>query len=590
MARMKVGGTVRGTATVMGGRRQQGTSIAIMAAMILVLGFFLIYPALLIFIQTFNVSADILVGAPQWGLENWRVAFQHSRLWQALGNSVMIWALTVGISFPIAVVVAWTLARTNIPASRTLEFMFWVSFMMPGISTTIAWIGLMDPFLGLANKLLTLLPFIETGPFDIFSVPGIIWANLMANGVAIKVMLLTPAFRNMDSRLEEAARISGATNLQTMLRVTLPVMAAPMVLVLALQFLRIFQSFEIEQLLGVPFGFFVYSTMIFSLLRTSGVPNYQEATVLASATLLFVAVIIPLQRWMIHRRHYTTITSGFMPGLIDLGRLRFLAIGGIWLLVALLTVFPFMVLVFGSFMNRAGYFNITPIFVFDHWIAIMVDPLFIRGLKTTLVLAITAAISSPLLFSIIAYVIVRTRWRGRAALDMIIWGSAAIPGMLSSLGLLLVFVGTPGLAILYGTIVPLIIVVILQGNTTGVNITKGVIIQVGTDMEDAARISGAGWVRTYVQIWIPLLMPTLLLLATMNFVFAAGATSSIILLATRGTFTLSVMALEIASSEAGNQEQASIVGIFLIIMTVGLALIARRFGLRLGVSHERPSR
>lgn len=162
--------------------------------------------------------------------------------------------------------------------------------------------------------------------------------------------------------------------------------------------------------------------------------------------------------------------------------------------------------------------------------------------------------------------------------------------MLSSLGLLLVFLTTPGLAILYGTIVPLIIVVILQGNTTGVNITKGVIVQVGSDMEDAARIAGASWLRTYFVIWIPLLMPTMLLLATMNFVFAAGATSSIILLSTRGAFTLAVMALEVARAEAGNQEEASIIGIFLIVLTVGLAIVARRFGLRLGVRHERYGR
>ena len=586
---MRVGGASRGAAAtvVRGRRRERATSMATVAAMILVLGFFLVYPAFLIFIQTFNVSADFLIGAPEWGLDNWRAAFEQPKIWRALGNTLMIWGLTMAVSFPIAVIVAWTLARTNIPASRTLEFMFWVSFMMPGIATTIAWIGLMDPFLGLANKAIALLPFVERGPFNIYSVPGIVWANLMANGVAVKVMLLTPAFRNMDARLEEAARISGATNLQTMLRVTLPVMAAPIVLVLALQSLRIFQSFEIEQLLGVPFGFFVYSTLIFSLVRTQGVPNYPEATVLASATLLFVAAIIPLQRWMLHRRQYTTLTSGFMPGLIDLGRLRILAIGGIWLLVMLLTVFPFVVLVFGSFMNRTGYFTLTPVFTFDHWTAILGDPLFLRGLKTTLLLAIIAAILSPLLFSAIAYVIVRTRWRGRAALDMIIWGSGAIPGMLSSLGLLLVFLTTPGLVILYGTLVPLVIVVILQGNTTGVNITKGVIVQVGSDMEDAARIAGAGWLRTYFLIWIPLLMPTMLLLATMNFVFAAGATSSIILLSTRAAFTLSVMALEVARAAAGNQEEASIIGIFLIVLTVGLATIARRFGLRLGVSHDR---
>ena len=160
---------------------------------------------------------------------------------------------------------------------------------------------------------------VEQGPFNIFSVPGIVWANLMGHGISIKVMLLTPAFRNMDASLEEAARVGGASNLRTLFKVTLPLMISPMILVFALQLLRVFQSFETEYLFGMPFGFYVYSTKIFALIRDP-IPNYGEATVLASITLLMIALIIPLQRWILERRRYTTITGSFRPGLIDLGR------------------------------------------------------------------------------------------------------------------------------------------------------------------------------------------------------------------------------------------------------------------------------
>ena len=51
----------------------------------------------------------------------------------------------------------------------------------------------------------------------------------------------------------------------------------------------------------------------------NAVPNYGEATVLASLTLLMIVLIIPLQRWILERRRYTTITGSFRPGLIDLG-------------------------------------------------------------------------------------------------------------------------------------------------------------------------------------------------------------------------------------------------------------------------------
>lgn len=562
-----------------------GAGHFIMAVVLLTLGYFLIWPVILLLINSFNAATDWFVEPRSWGLRHWQNAFQRPGLLTSLGNSLLIWSLTVTASFPIGVTIAWILARTRIPFSHSLEFMFWISYMVPALPTTIAWITLLDPDIGMINVALKKLFLMEQGPFNIFSVPGIVWANLMGHGIAIKVMLLTPAFRNMDATLEEAARVGGASNLRTLFKVTLPLMISPMILVLALQLLRVFQSFETEYLLGMPFGFYVYSTKIFALIRDP-IPNYGEATVLASITLLMIAVIIPLQRWILERRRYTTITGSFRPGLIDLGRWNYVAFGLIAFLLALLTAGPALILLLGSFMTRIGYFVLG--FTLDHWRLVLRDPVFLKALRTTLVLATTAAVASPLLFSVIAYILVRTRLPGRGALDLMIWSGGAIPGILAGLGLLWVFLTTPVLNFLFGTIWALIIVVILQGKTTGVNIMKGVLVQVGADMEEAARVSGAGWIRTYFYIWLPLLMPTLILLAVMNFVSAAGATGSIILLASRDTMTLSLMALELSSIAVSNREAASILSIFIIGLTVAGALVVRAFGRRVGIRHGIP--
>ena len=563
------------------------TGHIIMAAVLLVLGYFLVWPVLLLLINSFNAASDWFVEPRVWGMRHWQNAFQRPGLLKSLGNSMLIWSFTLSFSFPIGVAIAWLLARTRVPFSHSLEFMFWISYMVPTLPTTIAWISLLDPDLGFINVALTKLGLFAQGPFNIFSVPGIVWANLMGHGIAIKVMLLTPAFRNMDSTLEEAARVGGAGNLRTLFRVTLPLMLPPMALVFALQLLRIFQSFETEYLLGVPFGFYVYSTKIFALIRDP-VPNYGEATVLASMTLLVIALIIPLQRWILERRRYTTITGSFKPGLIDLGAWNYVAFGLIAALLVLLTIGPLCILVLGSFMTRIGYFMLG--FTLDHWRLVLSDPVFIKALRTTLLLGTSAAVVSPLLFSIIAYIIVRTRLPGRGALDLMVWCSGAIPGILAGLGLLWLFIGTPGLNVLFGTIWALIIVVVVQGKTTGVNVLKGVFVQVGADMEEAARVSGAGWLMTYFRIWLPLLTPTLILVAVMNFVSAAGATGSIILLASRDTMTLSLMALELSSIAVSNREAASIISIFIIAMTVAGALIVRALGSRVGVrAQARPS-
>jgi iron(III) transport system permease protein len=558
----------------------------LMALLLLSLAFFLIWPVILLLINSFNTANDWFVEPRSWGIRHWIDAFQRPGLLTSLGNSLLIWTLTVSISFPIGVSIAWLLARTKIPFSHTLEFLFWVSYMVPALPTTIAWITLLDPDIGVINIALKRLFHLDQGPFNIFSVPGIIWANLMGHGISIKVMLLTPAFRNMDATLEEAARVGGAGNLRTVFKVTLPLMISPMMTVFALQLLRVFQSFETEYLLGMPIGFFVYSTKIFTLIRNQ-IPNYGEATVLASLTLLIIALIIPLQRWILARRRYTTISGSFRPGLIHLGNWNYVAFAAIAFLLALLTLGPLAILVLGSFMQRIGYFVLG--FTLEHWRFVLSDPVFVKALRTTLVLSISAAICSPLLFSMLAYILVRTRLPGRAALDFMIWSAGAIPGILAGLGLLWVFIGTPGLNFLFGTIWALIIVILLQGKTTGVNIMKGVLVQVGADMEEAARVSGAGWLRTYVMIWLPLLTPSLILLAVMNFVSAAGATSSIILLASRDTMTLSLMALELSSVAVSNREAASIISIFIIALTISGALLVRYFGRHLGVRHEMQS-
>ena len=354
-----------------------------------------------------------------------------------------------------------------------------------------------------------------------------------------------------------------------------------------LNVVRIFQSFEVEQILGTPINFYVYSTKIFQFVRYFDPPEYGQATALASITLIIIAVVIPMQRWLLNRRRYTTVTGQFKPGLIDLGPWQWVAWGANEFLVALLTVVPVLVLIGGSFMTRVGWFNINDVWTLTHWQDVLADRFFMQALRTTVILSTSTAIISPLLFSIVAYVLVRTGWPGRVVLDSLFWMSAAIPGMLAGLGLLWVFLGTPGLIALYGTIFALLLVVILQGKLTSTQLIKGAYPQMGLDLEEAARVAGAGWLRTYVRNWLPLIMPTLVLICTINFVLAAQATASIILLASRGTTTLSILALEKMTHADGTLlEQAGIVSLFIVGMTVVVALVARRFGLRIGVSHE----
>lgn len=567
------------------GLRVPGVRTFAMAASLIVLAAYLVYPLVLLLVLSFNQARDILVPPPVWGFGNWANAITTPGLLGSILNSFTIWSSVTAISFPVAIAISLVLARTKIPFSHGIEFMFWLAFIFPAIASTLGWIMLLAPGWGFLNIGLEQLGIVEKGPFNIYSVPGIVWAKLMGDGIAFKVILLTPAFRNMDGALEEASRVSGQSSLRTMLRVTLPVMISPIVLVLSLQLIRVFQGFEIEWMIGSRFGFFVYSTLIYSLIRLEEIPQYGQAVVLAGITLLIIAVIIPFQLWIVRRRLYTTVDSNFRPGLLDLGRWRWPIFGSIVSLTFLLTALPFFILVIGSFMNRVGFFNTDPLWTAIHWEEVFAERRFQDALATTLKLAVTAGIISPILFSLLAYVIVRTRQRGRAILDSVIWAAAAMPGILVGFGLLLMFLTTPGLKVLFGTVWALLIVVTISGVTTGTNVFKGVLLQVGASLEEAGRVSGAGWTRTYFQILIPVLMPTMVLVGMINFVAAAGMTSSVVLLASRETATLSILALEFGAS-GGLIEEAGIISLIMTALTMGVALPMRALALRLGVRHD----
>jgi iron(III) transport system permease protein len=564
------------------GRRSSGTGTFVMALLILFFGFYIIYPVLLIFIQSFNTS--ILVDKYNFSLSNWREAFAEPDVLDSLLNTIKVFFGYTLISFPVAVIISWVLARTKIPFSRGLEFMFWISFMLPALTTTIGWSLLLDPYFGFINVWLKSLFSLDKPAFNIYSYEGIIFAHLMGNAISQKVMLLTPAFRNMNVTLEEAGRMSGAGRLRTMLRITLPVMVPAMVVVFMLNMVRMFNTFEIEQILGTPVRFFVYSTQLYDYVREADPPEYGHATALASITLIIIFMIIPLQRWLLSRKIYTTVSGDFKPGLVHMGALQPVAFAAICVLVALLTVVPILTLLGGSFMTRAGFFQANPTYTLDHWKMVLNDPIFFRALGTTFTLSMCTAIISPVLFSMVAYVLVRRNWRGKAVLDTIFWASAGVPGILSGLGLLWVILETPGLNWLYGTIWILIIVVILQGKLTSIQMFKSIFLQMGQELEEAARVSGAGWFYMYFRVWLPLIAPTLVLMGVLNFVIAAGSTGSVILLASRETVTLSLLALEyVTTTTGGAREVAGIISLFIVAMTAGLALVARWFGFQVGV-------
>lgn len=549
------------------------------ASVVIVLGFSVIYPFVLLLISTFITTRPF--EPTEYGLDQWRFALTDPGMLEALWNTVVVMFVRQGISFPIAIFICWLIARTDMPGGKTLEVLFWVAFFLPVVPVVQAWILLAHPGAGLLNIWIEKLPFIDDGPFNIYSFWGIIWVHLATNTIAIKVMLLTPAFRNLDASLEEAARVGGATSLRTLARVTVPVLTPAIIMMLMLSVLRAAQSVEIEVILGTPIQYFIFGSKIFSLFGESP-PRYEAAAAMGIVVLTAFIPFIVASRWISIRKNYTTVSGRYRPQVLALGQWRWGAFALVATIAVGTTVLPVGIILMGTFMRVFGFFDVpTGTWSFIHWERILTDSVFLLSVKNTLILGLSAATISVTFFAIVAYMVVRLHSRLRAVLDFLVWVPYVLPGIILALAWLIIFLRVPFLRPLYGSMTALIIVTALGGITVTVQILKAGLLQLGFELEEAASVAGGSWFFTFRRVVLPLLAPALVVVWVLNFVSAAGNAILPAILASPSSRTLALLQFEQVTS--GRDGEATVVGVIIVLLTLGPALLARMLGFRIGV-------
>jgi len=545
---------------------------------LLAVAFCVVYPLLLVVLESFQVAPP---GQPaRYGLDGWRAAFAEPLLRAALLNTLKVTVVRQILSLALALLIAWLIARTDLPGRNWIEFAFWAAFFLPTLTVTLSWILLLDPDYGLINTGLVGLGVVGKGPFDIYSFWGIVWIHLITGSLTVKVILLTPAFRNMNAAFEEASRVAGAGTARTALSITIPVMAPVVLSVLLLGTMVSLQTFEVEQVLGAPFRFFVFSTMIYDLVMTR-VPRYDAATALAVLVLAAMLPLIFTQQWLTRGRRYATITGQFQSRRHRLGRWRWPAFALALALTLVVLGVPLVFAVLGTFMKLFGFFNIPDPWTLKNWKTVLTDDLFLRSLANTVVLATSTAVAAVLLHSLIAYIVVRTRYRARQALDAISWLPFTVPGIILGLALLWLFLDVGFLRPMYGTMAVLVIAGLVSGMPLGVQIVKSGLMQLGGDLEEASRVAGASWWVTYRRIVLRLMAPTLVAVGMITFVGAARNIGNIALLATSANRPLSILQLDYIAQR--KLEEAMVVACIIMAISLVGALVARVLGLRGGL-------
>jgi iron(III) transport system permease protein len=538
-------------------------------------------PLLFLLTGSFNLAAP---GKPAvYGLDNWIRAFTDPDTLGALWMSFSLSVVRLIPAMILSVVFAWLIARTDMPGGKWIESSCWIAYFVPDFPLVLAWILLLDPNFGFLNTVAKSLPFVEGALFNPYSFWGIVWVHTSTGGIWFKVMLLVPVFRRLGATLEEAARVAGANTTTMLWRITLPVLAPMILAVSVLSFIRGLQSFNTELLLGTPSGIYVYSTKIYDFLHRE--PRaYGEATALGSVFLLVLAILLFFYwRYLSSNKKFTVVTGqGYSTMRVKLGKWRHVALAGCLLYIVVMMLLPLTFLVIGSFMRRYGFFNINSPFTLNHWDNMLADPIFLVALKNSLIIATVTAAGGILLYSALAYLLVSRRTITAPLLESLCWMPHVLPGILLSLSVLWLFLATPLRYFLYGTVWGIAFALILADSPVTTQAFKAGLLQLGADLEESARVSGASWAYTYRRILLPLLAPIAAAVGLMNFGSALTSISTPVLLYSHQSRPLAILLLEY--SFTGELERAAALGLLVTMIIGGMMLIGRRLGLQLSGS------
>ena len=551
-----------------------GSILAILLIGVLIL--ILAYPIALLFVKSFVASRP---GHPAvWTVHGWIAAFSDARLPIALGNTFFLAFARVLITSVLAIFFAWVVTRTDTPLKGFIEIMLWLGFFLPLLPMTMGWILLLDPHNGLINKFLVNAFSLAEAPFNVYSYWGIIWCHL-AFSTSVRFMLMTPAFSAMDAALEEAGLVCGSNRAGVLMRVTIPALAPAVLASTALGFIRSLESLEIEMVLGIPAGIYVVPTKIWDFIHWEP-PLYDRATALSSIFLLFIFLLVWLHHIFLGGREFTTVSGrSHMVQNLPLGRWRWVTCGICLLFVAIMILLPLATLLMGTFMELFGHFDLEKPWTTRHWSGAFSDPVFLRALKNTVVLGLSAAMIGTLVYALISYMIVRTRLPGRRLIDLLSWLPWALPGVLTSLALLWTVLGSGSyVKLIYGTVSLLVLAIIIKEMPLGTQIIKAAVEQIGPELEEASNAAGATWLDYFRRILLSLLKPTMVSVAIIVFISAIRDIPTVIFLSTHESRTLSLLMLDYIAE--ANQEKAAVLGIFLVVVIFALLFVGRLLGFR----------
>ncbi len=448
------------------------------------------------------------------------------------GNTLGLGLGVVLVSAAIAVPLAVCRALFRVPLAGLWDLAILVPFMIPPSIATLGWIMTLQP-----RGYLHQIAGLHLAPF-LFSVGGVV--TIMAlNAFPVVYFALSRTIEAVGSRYAEAARVCGAPPARVFWRITLPLATPGLAASLLLAFAMAIEEYGTPAALGTRFGFEVLVTGIDR--RVSDWPIDLPGAAILSLVLIALSLgAFLFQRWILTRRSYETTGGKPQPHVRgELGRWKVPVVLAFALVAFLATGVPLLAILATALSKTISGGLAFGNLGLQNFAAMAGDGAgALRALRNSLGLGLAAALTAGLLGAVSAYVVVRTRFRGRGILDILTVLPNAAPGIVVAVGLILAW-NQPALPVTpYNTALILLLAYVCILLPQPVRYSTAAFHQIGDALEAAARVSGATPFTAFRRIMLPLIAPSLLTAMILVFAVAARELVASLLVAPVGMQTI----------------------------------------------------
>lgn len=463
---------------------------------------FLVFPLLYLLFRAFFADGS-------FSLDAVKRIYSYSLNWDCLRNTLITASLSMVFGVLIAFPLAWLVTRTNLYGRGFFRTLFLLTYMVPPYVGAMAWMRLLNPKVGTVNVVLKNLFGLSEAPFNIYTIGGMVWV-LTTFYYPFAFILLCRALERMDPSLEEAARISGASPVKTLFTVTLPMMLPSIGSSAIMVFVAAASCYGIPSIIGAPGKLYTITTRISEYVATGTSQGLSDATVLSVFLMVLSLVLLLLSKLLMGKKNRITISGKSMrPNIVDLRKWRIPLTILTSIFAIVIIVIPFLSVIATSFTQNMGKSvfaegNLTVRF----WQHVFTRSTILKSALNSLITATLAATLGMIICIIMAYLLKRTNMRGRKIPDFLISFGAGTPSVVIALALIMTMSGRFGLN-LYNTMAILVIAYMIKYMMMGMQSTISGFSQIGPVLEEAAAVSGAGWLRRMKDVVIPMLLPSI---------------------------------------------------------------------------------